>query len=99
MDSVRDAFSVVAGTDSPVSSMYLLVLVTSKAIRYEFYERYAEVEQRDGWSYVACTEVLSRLFPMHYSTMEANALREHKRKKVSASELLEEAKAYLNGSV
>ncbi|KAH7936020.1 hypothetical protein HPB52_016659 [Rhipicephalus sanguineus] len=49
VDSVRDAFSVVVEADSTVSSMYLLVLVTSQAIRYEFYERYAEVEQRVGW--------------------------------------------------
>ncbi|KAH6941608.1 hypothetical protein HPB50_020972 [Hyalomma asiaticum] len=95
IDRLRDAFSVLAGTDPEVSSTYLLVLVTSQAIRYEFYERYAEVEQRVGWVYVACTEVLSRLFPMHYAMMEATALRQQNHKNASASELLEEVKAYL----
>ncbi|KAH8035796.1 hypothetical protein HPB51_008623 [Rhipicephalus microplus] len=95
IDGVCNAFSVVARTDSWVLSMYLLVLVTSQAIRYELHERYAEVEQRVDWTYVACREILSRLFPGHYSTMEATALREHKHKKVPASELLEEAKAHL----
>ncbi|KAL3230887.1 hypothetical protein MRX96_003543 [Rhipicephalus microplus] len=99
IDRVCNAFSVVARTDSWVLSMYLLVLVTSQAIRYEFHERYAEVEQRVDWTYVACRKVLSRLFPGHYSTMEATALREHKHKKVPASELLEEAKAHLTVSL
>ncbi|XP_075730687.1 uncharacterized protein LOC142774180 [Rhipicephalus microplus] len=99
IDRVCNAFSVVARTDSWVLSMYLPVLVTSQAIRYEFHERYAEVEQRVDWTYVACREILSRLFPGHYSTMEATALRENKHKKVPASELLEEAKAHLTVSL
>ncbi|KAH7970938.1 hypothetical protein HPB49_016924 [Dermacentor silvarum] len=91
---IRDAFSAVVRTDSAVLSMYLLVLVTSQAIRYEFYERYAEVEQRVGWVHVSCTEVLSRLFPMHYANLEATALREHVHN-TTVSELLEESREYL----
>ncbi|XP_075528317.1 uncharacterized protein LOC142560248 [Dermacentor variabilis] len=96
--SIRDAFSAIVRTDSAVLSMYLLVLVTSQTIRYEFYERYAEVEQRVGWVHVSCTEVLSRLFPTHYANLEAKALRGHVHN-TSASELLEESRGYLMDSL
>ncbi|XP_072141619.1 uncharacterized protein [Dermacentor andersoni] len=96
--SIRDAFSAMVRTDSAVLSMYLLVLVTSQTIRYEFYERYAEVAQRVGWVHVSCTEVLSRLFPTHYANLEATALRGHVHN-TSASELLEETRGYLMDSL
>ncbi|KAH9366372.1 hypothetical protein HPB48_018133 [Haemaphysalis longicornis] len=99
--SIRNAFVALSESVVEVVGTYLVILVTSEVIRYEYYERYAEVQQRTEWMFVVCTELLSSLFPKHYAMLEAKALPRDSLRD-SRRRLLEEAKkhltAYLNDS-
>lgn len=73
LSNLRDIFSILETTDASIRALYLIVLLTSDTIRYEYYERFVEAENLNS-SNIICAGLVSQLFPNDYASLEAFVL-------------------------
>ncbi|CAN7937072.1 unnamed protein product, partial [Ixodes hexagonus] len=70
--NLQRAFRVFRDVRGSVRVMYIIIVLTSDVLRYEFYDRYFDAEKLGP--FVTCTELVSQFFYDDYPMLEASLL-------------------------